>query len=104
MKRPIDETPEAAGGCNDEGWAGKHPIIVAYLCDGKWEDGKARETSKLQVTLQEGRFVASLQDVALQRSLFISGPTLGKALEALERALASPGADWRKWRGGSRKK
>lgn len=104
MKRPpTSETPGGVLPPEDDGFAKKYPQLYEYMTEVTYEDGKSRDTSKVQLIYQEGRIVAALQDVEMKRTLFVSGPSLTRALEALEKAVGLPGADWRAW-GGRRKK
>jgi hypothetical protein len=105
MKRRIQ--PEGAPGglpvFPDEAWLKKLPTICEYLADDAWDDGSPRELSTVSIKCVEGRVVAVLNDPEERRSLYVSGESVMKAMESLERALGSPQADWRRWQGSGKK-
>lgn len=105
MKRP-DNADRVLGPNDfpDDKWRKLFPTIVEYMSCEKWEDGKARAISTVQLKLQDGRILASLSDHDLQRGLYVAGEHVEAALKALERALTSDNADWRYWGGGKKKK
>jgi len=106
MKKPTFEHVEKAGkkAATDEGFAKKYPTILEYLTTTKWDDGTAREASKLSLFIEDGVFKVAVNDVDLKRSLYTSGETLEGALRATEKALQMPEADWRAWNKGKGRK
>jgi hypothetical protein len=102
MKRPEPSQAGAPGGVQefpDEVWRNKLPTVCEYLSHDQWDDGKPRELSTVAIKLVDGRVTAVMNDPELRRSLYVSGPDVLKAMASLERALASPNADWRAWKG-----
>lgn len=71
------------------------PTIRSYLCDTKWADGTARQTSTLNLFTEAGRWKAYLNDRAMQRSTCVSATTFVGLLQVLEEALASDRVEWR---------
>lgn len=102
MKRPEDTVKEEGAAMPDEKWAKSLPTLCEYLVTTEWEGGGAREPSTLVLKVQNGCILAAVNDVALKRSLYVSGDTVEATLKSMEKALQSPTADWRKW--GSKKK
>jgi hypothetical protein len=72
------------------------PAVMEYLFLDHWEDGASRETSTLLVFVEDGRVKACLNDRQEERSLWVSSTSFLGALAALEDALRSGGADWRR--------
>lgn len=105
MKRPDVVAAAQSGGMPDEKFGRDFPQLSEYLTHDKYDDGTARALSALSVKVQDGMILVGLQDHDLERSLFVVGETLAKALAALEKHAGSPTADWRRWGGkGKRKK
>ena len=106
MKRPepIPEGDPSSTSFPDATWAKSMPHVCEYLHDDRWEDGKPREVSTIVIKEEDGRVVVALNDKDLSRSLYRSGETVAEALKALEKALATQSADWRKWFSGPKKK
>lgn len=85
-------------------WKEKYPTLVEYLTQDTWEDKQPRELSTVSIKCQDGRVLVVLSDVDQKRSLYMSGETVEKALQSLERAASGPGGDWRAWHGNKKKK
>lgn len=100
VKRP-DPLPVGATAPEpeDKKFLRDYPTLFAYLTDERWEDGKARERSTVTLVIEGGLFRACINDRALSRSLWRSGPSLAECLTAIEKALAGPGGDWRAFKG-----
>lgn len=88
----------------DESWLKGLPTICEHLTQETYEDGTSRELSKVSISYQDGLVLAALNDGDQRQSLYRSGEGVQAALKALEKALASPGADWRSWGGKKGKK
>lgn len=88
----------------DDGFTKKYPTLHMYLTDAAWEDGSSRECSTISLFVEEGRFKAAMNDKALKRSVYVAADTLTGVLQALEKAVGSPEADWRAWGKNTRKK
>lgn len=89
----------------DPAWAKGIPTVLEYLTQTMWDDGKPREVATLTVVAEGGTWRVCLNDRAGQRSCWVSGDTVHKALEALEAALKEGKAGWRatkQWRPGNR--
>jgi hypothetical protein len=77
----------------------KLPILWEYLQAEAYEDGTKRQPSALSVFVEGRVCKVALNDKDVQRSLYASGDTVEEALKALERFLALPKPDWRRWAG-----
>lgn len=101
----VRNAPLGSPAAADSAWAAAIPTVLDYLTQTKWEDGKTREVATILVVAEGGSWRVCLNDRALQRSCWVSGETVHKALEALERALVEDKAGWRAARpyGGSKR-
>jgi hypothetical protein len=79
----------------DPAWAKGIPLVLEYLTQTAWEDGKPREVATITIVAEGGSWRVCLNDRAMSRSCWISGETVHKALEALEKALQEDKAGWR---------
>lgn len=84
------------------------PALGEYLTAEQWPDKSPRERSSLNLVVEDGMIKGCLNDKACSQSLWRSGESLQDLLLALEEALQSGRADWRRWRnlpagGGSKK-
>jgi len=104
IERPTSGADEGGGVWPDESFSKGHPLIVEYMTQDKWPDGKRRELSSVSIKFQDGMVLGTLSDHATSRSLFRTAVTVLGAFKALEKALGSPDADWRPWRGSKGKK
>jgi len=57
--------------------------------------GKAREPASITLFCEAGQLKACLTDKQNERLLFRSGSGVEEILDAFEKALRDPGADWR---------
>jgi len=105
MKRPSGGAD--AKGVNepfpDSDWLKRFPVLCPFLSDFWWDDGEQREPCSLSVKVQDGLILVSLSDRELERGLYRTGRDVRSAIEALEKALAGGGADWRPWKTDYRK-
>lgn len=85
-------------------WCKRLPALSEYLCSDSWDDDSPRELSTLTLKVQDGGFLAVMNDLALRRSCYYWGGTVEDALKALEKALGGTGADWRAWSHKGKKK
>jgi len=88
----------------DANWNKACPLVTEHLSHEYWDDGKPRSPSTLTVRCESGRINMALNDREAKSSLYVTADDVTAALKALEKALSSPGADWRKWSGGGGKK
>lgn len=104
-KRSADPAADPGDHWPDEKWAKGLPILCEYLSHSAYEDGSPRERSKLSIFSQDGLVGVALNDPEEHASLYRTGESVEKALQALEKALGASQADWRRWNvGKSRKK
>lgn len=103
MKRPEVVSASENGTFPDASFAKAHPTLSEYMSEDRWDDGKPRERSTVQLKLQDGAILATLQDHDLQRGLYVVGASVAEALKSLEKHAASPTADWRMWKRGKSK-
>lgn len=71
------------------------PVLLEYLVQDKWDDGKPRVTSTLSVFFEDGLFKLWLNDRDLERSVCMGGATLLQALASLDRRLEAGTVEWR---------
>jgi hypothetical protein len=100
MKRPapVKRDPAEVTPFPDDEWNELFPLLSEHLAHDLFEDGTSRRLSSVSVKAQDGLVLVSLSDVELSRGLYRVGPNVMAALEALEKALADPRADWRPWK------
>ncbi len=80
------------------------PTLFAFMTETE-EDGKPRSPSSLVVFTEDGLWKACLSEKDASLQLWRTGETFQKLLGALEKALASGNADWRKkWTPGAKEK
>lgn len=110
-KRMALVKPSVAGGVVQGGgksveseFATLHTCLAEYLTSEAWEDGSARITSSLLIFVEGGLYKACLNDRALERTGWATGPSLEACLASLDAAIASDGIEWRKSKAGYRKK
>lgn len=94
--------PASRWAAADEELSSRCPALTEYLTEALTEDGTARVTSTLQVSCEDGLWKAALTDRAqkggnFDYKLWRSGVCLLDALRALDEALRSGQADWRKF-------
>lgn len=80
------------------------PALFEYLTSDAWEDGKPRQRATLLLLIEDGSLKGCLNDRALERSLWATGASVGGVLLALERAVQSDSAEWRRSGAASYKK
>ena len=106
MKRPEGKVAGGALGslpAVDEAWVKKYPTILSYLCDETYDDGGARVTSALSITIREGDFLLALNDKDLDQSVYTQAHTLTEGLKLMEEAIREGKAQWRPWKKGKKK-
>jgi len=106
MKRPTKAQSDAAADCGstDEGFAKRHPQLVQYMTDAKYDDGTPRELSSFTVTMTSGGVQVALNDKEERQSMYSTAGTLAEALKLLEKALADGVDAWRPWKNAKGKK
>jgi hypothetical protein len=99
MKRRKQEDQKRKGKyeSSKEPTISKFPTIDTYMGDLWYDDGKAREPSKLTITLNASGVTIVLTDPDERCSAYTTGETLHEALGLLEDALASGKDPWRPW-------
>jgi len=74
------------------------PAIDRYMSDAWYDDGKARDVSKLTITLTGNGVGIVLTDPDERSSAFTQGETVQDCLDLLEAALGDAKRDpWRPW-------
>jgi len=94
-KGPPPGEGVSLGECGGGEFAKKFPAIWEYLSADRWEDGKVRQTSTLQLFGDRGIIKAALKDRENGIICFVGGRDPDEALEALESALRAGTAEWR---------
>ncbi len=78
------------------------PVLFAFMTETE-EEGKPRSPSSLVIFTEDGLWKGCLSEKDSSLQLWRTGETLQKLLGALEKALASGNADWRKkWTPGGK--
>lgn len=93
----LGSAPSAATGvkASDPAMEKRMPTLHAFMTETK-EDGKDRSPSSLVVFTEDGQWKACLTEKDANLKLWRSADTFEKVLQALEKALSSGQADWRK--------
>jgi len=95
--RRLEESEKGQVGRNaaeDPTFAKDYPGLCEHLtCD--WLDGKARQTSTLGVSVDQGRWKARLADRENGLVLFVSADSFFGSLDALEGSIVAGDGDWR---------
>lgn len=86
---------ESLAGTDGGEFASRYPAIWEYLTLDRWEDGKPRQTSTLQLFGDRGALKAALKDREAGLICFVSGRTPYEALDVLEGALVGGTAEWK---------
>lgn len=76
--------------------------LFEYLSVDRYEDGSARAVATLLIFAEDGSWKACLNDRAEARSTWATGSSIEACLEALDVALKSGSADWRRSNGSAR--
>lgn len=100
MKRKAQQEQRKKGDWKPSGepWLKGLPTIDRYMTDSWYDDGKARDVSKLTVTITGAGVGIVLTDPDERSSAFTNGATVQDALDLLEAALSDPKRDpWRPW-------
>lgn len=82
----------------DSEFAGRFPALWEYVTV-RLLKGQVRQTSTLLFFREDGQWKLCVSDRDTGRVLFRSGDSVEEALDAAEKALASPRADWRAAKG-----
>lgn len=72
-----------------------YPTIREYLTQEAYTDGSSRQTATLLLFAEKGLFKCCLSDRDLSRKAWSSGQSAEEAVNRMEQALATDGADWR---------
>jgi hypothetical protein len=75
-------------------FGGRWPAVSEYM-SVVVHKGKAREPASITLFCEAGQLKACLTDKQNERLLFRSGSGVEEILDAFEKALRDPGADWR---------
>lgn len=101
MKKPVlkDEDKQALTKWMDSEFEKDYPHLFAFLTADTWEDKTTRTTGTLLLFTQDGYLKACLNDRALDRSCFVSAPSLTLLFDLVEDGLEEDHLEWRKRRG-----
>lgn len=102
-----DQTPPgevAKASVADPQFEKRFPRVWEYLTLLHFDDGSARELSKLSIFVENGKFKVALNDAAEKASLYVSGDTVDGVLKALESTLGHDNPEWRAWNQNTKKK
>lgn len=107
LLRRTTETGTAASSVkqdpgSDKYWQ-KRPDLFAFLSASAWPDGSSRLTGTLMLFVDGAVWKAWLHDKDQALGCFVSASSLNDCLDAAERAVGDPGADWRPDRKGAKR-
>jgi hypothetical protein len=85
-----------ADAATDPAFAVSHPTVWAFLSSQEVINGKPRKTSTMITVCEEGLVKLGLRDRDNEVSLWVSGPSMKEAFDALEKALTTPPVAWRR--------
>jgi hypothetical protein len=96
-RETTSSTPGSTGAAADGSTAfwKRLPDLYAFLSVSSWPDGKSRVPGTVLIFTDGSVWKCCLNDKDQNLVAFVSGPTIEKALEAAEKAVGDPGADWR---------
>ena len=97
MKKPVAATMRADGAkpevCDlGERW----PSLWEFMTATEWDDKSRRAVGTILVMFEEGTWKVMLNDKALGRLAFVSGPSWEAAMNKADDAVRTDEADWRK--------
>lgn len=97
LKKPTNAAKPSAqvSAWMDADFEKQWPYLASWLAETKWDDGTFRETGTLLLFVQDGVLKCCLNDRALNRSCFLSGPTYGCLMDACEAGLEADNLPWR---------
>lgn len=98
MKKPDKQPVQAVEKANwvDSSFEKQWPYLASWLAEPVWDDGTVRQTGTLTVFVQEGILKACMNDRAMDRSCFISAPTMEALYDAMEAGLENDNHEWRR--------
>jgi len=99
---PAGEVARAA--VADPSMEKKFPRVWEYMTLLHFDDGTARDLSKLSIFVENGKVKCALNDPAERASLYVAADTLEGALKALEATLGQENPEWRAWNHSTKKK
>lgn len=79
----------------DKDFEARYPHLMSHLCDEKWDDGTARDTSTLLFFVDGGVLKCCLNDRSSGRVCFKTAATMTTLLLALESGLEEDSLEWR---------
>lgn len=74
----------------------EHPVLTEWMTEEKWDDSSKRLLPSLTIFVEDGQTKICLNDKAVGRVSFVSGPSLVEALSRVEEGLVAEDLDWRK--------
>lgn len=77
-------------------FATNYPTVLALLTTTRWDTGELRHTTTLNLFYEEGSCKVWANDRDQERSCCFSGRSFSECLAALEEAVKSGRADWRR--------
>jgi len=102
-----DATPQgevAKASVADATFEKRFPRIFEYMTLLHFDDGTARELSKVSLFVENGKFKAALNDHAERCSLYVAADSVDGVLKALEASLGQENPEWRAWNHNTKKK
>ena len=101
MKKPSDAAKPSApvSVWQDADFEKQWPCLASWLGETSWDDNTSRETGTMLFFIQDGVLKVCLNDRALNRSVFLSAPSLMCLIDACEAGLECDNLEWRKKKG-----
>lgn len=96
LKKVDKSQPNQAllAGKVDEEFKKKFPALWEFLTVARYEDGQARETSTISISVADDGYKVCLRDRDNGRCLWVTGMTFFDTLKTLEATLKSEDAPW----------
>jgi hypothetical protein len=97
LRKPI--IPQGPGGVIQqpaEEWAAEYPHVWEFISLDKWEDGSPRIPGSITLFAEDGAWKACLNDKGMQLVAFVTARSAEGLFEAMQGALMTGLADWRK--------
>lgn len=106
MKKPAasGRIQDNSTGFSDPVFRAAYPAVFEHLADTTWEGGGTRETSTMVLRVEGGRFNVALNDREAKASMYVTADTVEEAIQAIEAMLQTDNADFRPWKGGTKRK
>lgn len=84
--------------CIDKAFLKSYPHLAQFLCDGWWDDGKARDLGSISVRFSGSSVLLSITDHEVGATMNTTGQTLEECLELANTAIEAGTCSFRPWK------